>query len=145
MFWLWRLFQRLRGWRGILAEILLAWRLFRDPRVPLRPKLVILAVLLYFVSPINLSFQWIPLLGQVDDVAIALFSLGLFLKLSPQHLVAEHARRLERELAQTERLGRFGRFSRYVRPSFKRWTGAAPDQARASKPSDRATRRAGGG
>src|SRR5438309_2313004 len=119
MFWMWRLFRRVGGWRAVWADALLAWRLFRDPRVPLKPKLVFPAAILYFVSPINLPFEWIPMIGQVDDAGIALLAVGTFLKFCPQDLVAEHARRLEAEF--NARSGR--RFAGSVaRPNFDRWT-----------------------
>jgi uncharacterized membrane protein YkvA (DUF1232 family) len=122
MFWMWRLFRRVGGWRALWAQTLLAWRLLRDPRVPVKPKLVFPLAILYFVSPINLPFAWIPIVGQVDEVGIAMLALGAFLKLCPQSLVAEHARRLEAEFTSRSDKGSFGRYSTIVRPSFDRWT-----------------------
>ena len=123
MFWMWRLFRRVGGWRAVMADGLLAYRLFRDPRVPMKAKAIFPAVIAYFFSPLNLPFEWIPILGQVDDIGIAIMALGAFLKLCPQELVAEHARALEAEFAHPERTARFGRYGRYVAPNFDRWTG----------------------
>ena len=123
MFWMWRLFRRVGGWRAILAQGLLAWRLFRDPRVSWRAKWVFPAALAYFFSPLNLPFEWIPFIGQVDDVGVLMLALGAFLKLCPQHLVAEHARALEAEFANPDRTARLGRYGQVVRPRFDKWTG----------------------
>ena len=119
MWSLWRLWSRIGGWRGMLADGLLSWRLFRDSRVPLYPKLIFPLVFLYFISPLNLPFQWIPIIGQVDDIGISLLAMSGFLRACPRHLVAEHAFRLEYDLRYTDRLGSLGR---YARPSFDRWT-----------------------
>jgi uncharacterized membrane protein YkvA (DUF1232 family) len=122
MIGLWRWWRRIGGWRAIVAQVLLAWRLFGDRRVSLYPKLILVAAGLYFLSPINLSFEWIPFIGQIDDLGIALLAVGTFLKVCPPDLVAEHARRLEDEIARS---GRFGRLGRLIRPSFDRWSGRA--------------------
>ncbi|HXI15284.1 MAG TPA: YkvA family protein [Chloroflexota bacterium] len=123
MFALWTLWRRIGGWRALMAQGLLAWRLMKDGRVPGTAKLILPAAVLYFISPINLSFQWIPLIGQIDDIAIAAVALNAFLKACPQHIVAEHAFRLEEELAASGRFDRLGRFGRHARPSFEKWTG----------------------
>ena len=125
MFAVWRLWRRLGGWRALLAQLLLTYRLAKDPRVPARLKLLLPAPLLYFFTPINLMFEWIPFIGQVDDVGVVMLAVGAFLKACPRWLVAEHAARLENEMQDErtfERVGRFGRMGRYVRPSFKQWS-----------------------
>ena len=122
MFWMWRLFRRVGGWRGIAAEALLAWRLLRDHRVPVGPKLVFPLAILYFLSPINLLFEWIPFIGQIDDVGVILLTISAFLRLCPQDLVAEHARRLEAEFVAKARAGGMGRYGKVVHPKFDRWT-----------------------
>ncbi len=136
MFWMWRLFQRVGGWRAFVAEALLAWRLFRDPRVPMKPKLIFPAALVYFFSPLNLPFEWIPIIGQIDDIGIAMLAVGAFLKLCPENLVAEHARALEAEFTHPERMARFGRYGRYVSPKFDRWTAASKGTPPAGPPPD---------
>ena len=120
MWALWRLWRRVGGLRGVAADGLLAWRLFRDARVPFYPKLIFPLVLLYFFSPLNLPFEWIPLIGQVDDIGISLLAITAFLRACPRHVVAEHAALLEYDLRHTDRYGSLGRFAR---PSFDRWTG----------------------
>lgn len=60
----------------------MAWRLVRDPRVPWTLKLIPALALLYVVSPVDLAPDFIPLLGQIDDVAILLVALKLFVDLA---------------------------------------------------------------
>ena len=80
---------------NILQEIWqngqLALRLFMDGRVPLMLKaLVPTAALAYVILPIDLLPDFIPVLGQLDEVAIILLLMRLFVSLAPQEVVAEH-------------------------------------------------------
>ena len=74
-----------RPWslRSLLAQARLAFRLFREPRVPLVLKAVPLLALLYVISPIDFVPDFIPGLGQLDDLGIVLAALELFVRLSP--------------------------------------------------------------
>jgi len=79
---------------GFLAEMLkqgrLILRLLGDRRVPVWPKLIIPATIVYILSPIDLLSDPILGLGQIDDVAILLIGLKLFVELSPTRVVREH-------------------------------------------------------
>ncbi len=87
--------------------IRLTWRLFGDQRVPIyRKAILILAELLavafavaYLVNP--LDFDFIPVLGRVDDLLIGAFvilvpSAWLFIRLCPEPVVREHVDRISR-------------------------------------------------
>src|SRR5687768_4587014 len=138
MFALWRLWRRIGGWRALLAQLLLTWRLAKDPRVPARVKLILPAPLIYFFTPINLVFEWVPLIGQLDDIGVVMLAVGAFLKACPRWLVAEHAARLENEMQDErtfQRIGRFGRMGKYVRPSFRQWSDGVERGATITRPS----------
>ena len=68
----------------------LAWRLFRDPRVPMAAKMILGATALYLVSPIDVMPDWFPLVGQADDLVAILAGLNLFIRACPRWLVREH-------------------------------------------------------
>ena len=69
----------------------LAWKLMTDPRVAFMSKVLIpLAGVLYFIAPIDFLPDFIPILGQLDDVAILLLLVRLFIALAPQDIVAEY-------------------------------------------------------
>ena len=91
---------------GALAQLLrtlqLVWRLLFDPRVPVLPKLIVPAALLYVLSPIDLLPDMILGLGQVDDLAILFFGIQLFLDLCPPDIVAEHRRLIAGTMNQTD-------------------------------------------
>ena len=68
----------------------LIWRLTRDPRVPARAKATLALLALYVFSPIDLIPDFIPGLGQLDDIVIAAFALDQILNRVPEHIVHEH-------------------------------------------------------
>jgi len=75
----------------------LFWRLLRDPRVPLPAKLVLPAVGLYLVMPLDPIPDFIPVIGYLDDLLVVLLGLWLFLQLSPRDVFDEHVERLRNE------------------------------------------------
>ena len=64
--------------------------LVRDPRVPLRAKLVLGATAVYLAIPIDLVPDFIPIAGQLDDAIVAAFALRYVVRVSPPDIVAEH-------------------------------------------------------
>jgi uncharacterized membrane protein YkvA (DUF1232 family) len=84
------LFARVRLLRVLLRDGRLTWRLVRDPRTPLRAKLILGATVLFVVSPINWIPNFVPVLGQLEDVALLSLGMELFLKNVPDYLKAEH-------------------------------------------------------
>jgi uncharacterized membrane protein YkvA (DUF1232 family) len=68
----------------------LFFRLIRDARVPLGPKMLLLLVLLYVVMPTDLLPDFLLGLGQVDDLLVVFVGLRLFLRLCPKEVVREH-------------------------------------------------------
>lgn len=73
----------------IMRNIGLTMRLMLDSRVPVQLKVMVIAVLAYILSPLDLAPDIIPALGQLDDLAILLLGLKLFLDMSPKHVVEE--------------------------------------------------------
>jgi len=77
--------------------IKLYYRLFKDRRVPLHLKAILILALAYLVSPIDLIPDWlIPLLGQVDDAIVLIVAMRYFLRNCPPEVVQEHVARIER-------------------------------------------------
>jgi uncharacterized membrane protein YkvA (DUF1232 family) len=68
----------------------LIWRLARDPRVPPRSKATLVLLGAYVVSPVDLIPDFIPGLGQLDDIVIAAFALDQIINRIPEHIVREH-------------------------------------------------------
>jgi uncharacterized membrane protein YkvA (DUF1232 family) len=69
--------------RSLLTQTRLAFRLLREPRVPLLVKAVPILAALYVIWPIDLLPDLFPVLGQLDDLGVALLALELFTKMCP--------------------------------------------------------------
>ena len=67
----------------------LYWRLFRDRRVPILPKALLVLTLVYVVSPLDVIPDFIPVIGEMDDVVVVLSGLWLFIRLCPPEVVRE--------------------------------------------------------
>ena len=68
----------------------LVWRLARDPRVPARSKAVLVVLGGYLASPIDLIPDFIPGLGQLDDIVVIAFALDQMLNRVAPEIVREH-------------------------------------------------------
>lgn len=67
-----------------LATYLIAlWKLFKHPQTPRLAKWTAVAVLAYAVSPIDLVPDFIPLLGQLDDLVLIPLGIALVVRLTP--------------------------------------------------------------
>jgi uncharacterized membrane protein YkvA (DUF1232 family) len=60
--------------------IVLVGRLARDPRVPRRRKLILLALVGYLALPFDLVPDFIPVAGQLDDAIIVALVLQRFVR-----------------------------------------------------------------
>lgn len=67
----------------------LAYCLFRDERVPLAPKLALGGALGLIVSPLDLP-AWIPVIGDLDVLALGVLAVKVFVDACPEPVVAEH-------------------------------------------------------
>jgi uncharacterized membrane protein YkvA (DUF1232 family) len=67
----------------------LAYCLVRDERVPATPKAVLLAALGLIVSPLDLPV-WIPLVGELDVLALGLLAVETFIEACPADIRREH-------------------------------------------------------
>jgi uncharacterized membrane protein YkvA (DUF1232 family) len=83
--------------RGIFDQFVLTWKLLRDPRVPMMVKAVPVLALLYIMSPLDVIPDFLPGLGQLDDIGILIAAMRLFESLSPEMVVASYRRELTRE------------------------------------------------
>jgi uncharacterized membrane protein YkvA (DUF1232 family) len=78
-----------------VRQLRLAWRLFLDRRVPLWTKIVPPVALAYVLSPIDILSDIPPMgLNQLDDIAVLLLGIKLFIELAPPDVVREHLREL---------------------------------------------------
>ena len=74
-------------WMNLFNSFRIAWRLMWDGRVPTSAKLVPILTVLYVVSPIDILPDLFVGLGQLDDLAILLLGVQLFIFVSPKDVV----------------------------------------------------------
>src|SRR3981081_2752960 len=67
----------------------LAYCLLRDDRVPVAPKVELSSALALIVSPIDVP-AWIPVIGELDILALAVLAVKVFIEACPEPLVQEH-------------------------------------------------------
>jgi uncharacterized membrane protein YkvA (DUF1232 family) len=76
--------------RSLLRSGRLAWRLLRDSRTPLGWKLFLAGAVALIVSPINWIPNFVPVLGQMEDLALLALAVNVFLRRVPANIRREH-------------------------------------------------------
>ena len=61
-----------------------------DERIPDRDKTVVLALLALIISPIDLIPDWIPILGQLDDLVMLALVLDYLFQRLDQNILLSH-------------------------------------------------------
>ena len=84
-----------RSEAGALARfipdcLVLLRRLTADDRVPRRRKLVLIMLVVYLSIPIDLVPDFIPVVGQLDDVIVAALALRFALRSGGPDLLRQH-------------------------------------------------------
>ena len=73
----------------------LAWELVRDSRIPFWVRVVIPALGLYLVMPVDVIPDFIPVLGYLDDVLLVLVAVAALVRFTPRSVLADHVAALE--------------------------------------------------
>lgn len=68
----------------------LTYRLLRDSRVSRTDKTILAGAILYVIMPFDLSPDFIPFIGQVDDSLVLALALLRLLNSTEAHVVWEH-------------------------------------------------------
>jgi uncharacterized membrane protein YkvA (DUF1232 family) len=71
----------------------------RDPRVPGPAKLVVVLIVAYALSPIDLIPDFIPVLGYLDDMLLLPIGIALAIKLMPRDVWEDCKNQARAELA----------------------------------------------
>jgi uncharacterized membrane protein YkvA (DUF1232 family) len=82
----WRTDKAEKGRQAVAFAIRQTWTLtllLRHPKTPWAAKLTAVCALGYLVSPIQLIPSFIPVIGQLDDLAVLFISMKLIRKLAP--------------------------------------------------------------
>ncbi len=79
----------LRRWKqaaNLRVRVLALWKLYQHPATPRAARWLAVAVLAYALSPIDLVPDFIPVLGQLDDLLLVPLGLWLVVRLCPPGL-----------------------------------------------------------
>lgn len=69
------------------ACVTVARRLRKDPRVPIRAKVVVGFAALWVLSPIDLIPEFLPVIGPLDDVVVVALALRYAARRVPSHVL----------------------------------------------------------
>jgi uncharacterized membrane protein YkvA (DUF1232 family) len=82
---------RLKLWaRAIRRDIHALWLAARDPRTPWYAKALVFVIAAYALSPIDLIPDFIPVLGQLDELLLLPPAILLAVRLVPPRVMEEH-------------------------------------------------------
>lgn len=76
--------------RTLVSHVRLTVRLLREPQVPLLMKALPVLAAIYVVFPLDFVPDFLPILGQLDDLGVILVALESFLKVCPAGAVDFH-------------------------------------------------------
>jgi len=76
-------------------KLSLAGDVFRDERIGLAPRLIAIAAVLYVAMPFDIIPDFIPVLGQLDDLVILGIAAWLLVRSVPPEVIEEHLRHYE--------------------------------------------------
>lgn len=68
----------------------LLWGLVRDPRVEIVDKLLVAGAIAYILAPIDIIPDFIPFLGEVDDIYLLVLSLRRLLQNAGRSILLSH-------------------------------------------------------
>ena len=85
---------------GLISQARLAWKLFRDDRVPRTAKAIPVLAVLAVVSPLGWVVNLVPVLGQLSDLALIGLGVSTFVKAAPQDVVQQYMTELHMDQPQ---------------------------------------------
>jgi uncharacterized membrane protein YkvA (DUF1232 family) len=81
------------------SKFALAWRLYRDRRVPAGLRLIPPLLVLYLAMPLDIVPDFIPVIGQLDDALIIIAAVTLLFRFMNRDVLVQHLEDLELEAA----------------------------------------------
>lgn len=86
--------------RQLKRETYALYLAYQDPRVPWTAKIVVMCIVGYALSPIDLIPDAIPILGQLDDLILIPVGIALAIRLIPADVLDACRERAAVELEQ---------------------------------------------
>lgn len=83
--------RRLMMLLNLPKSVPLVWNLAWDKRVPWSRKLLYLGgALAYFLLPADVVPDWIPVIGQLDDLTVLFLLIERFIAGTPEHIINQY-------------------------------------------------------
>jgi uncharacterized membrane protein YkvA (DUF1232 family) len=93
---------------ALKREIVAVFLAARHPRTPWYAKLLMLAIVAYALSPIDLIPDFVPIVGLLDDLLLLPIAIVLVLRMIPEGVIEECREQAEMNETDRNRIGRFG-------------------------------------
>ncbi len=93
---LWATVKRAARAIPFMEDVVAAWYCALDPATPRRVRYTLLAALAYFVAPIDIVPDLLPLIGFGDDAGILLAAIGLV----RAHITDDHRKAARKAMAE---------------------------------------------
>ncbi len=87
--------------QSLKTEVYALFLATKDPRVPWYAKVLMALVIGYAISPIDLIPDFIPILGQLDDLIIVPAGIALVVKMIPKDVMEECRQKVRDEPVST--------------------------------------------
>ncbi len=75
--------------KHLKSEVVALYFAYKDPRVPWYAKILIIIVVGYALSPIDLIPDFIPFFGYLDDLVLVPMGIAMVLKMIPGEVMEE--------------------------------------------------------
>jgi len=90
------------------TEVFALYGVMRDPRTPWYAKLLIVAIVAYALSPIDLIPDFIPVLGFLDDILLLPLGIVLAVKMIPPEVMRQSRADAATAAGDATQIGRAG-------------------------------------
>ena len=101
-----KLLEKLNDKAKILKKEINAISLaFTDKRTPLPAKIMIGLTISYFLSPIDLIPDFIPILGYLDDLIILPIMINISIKMIPENILDDCRNRVSENYKMSKKFG----------------------------------------
>jgi uncharacterized membrane protein YkvA (DUF1232 family) len=87
--------------KRLKTEVFALCLAMKDPRVPWYSKLLMALIVGYAISPIDLIPDFIPIIGQIDDLIIVPAGIALVIKMIPKRVMEEYRQKATAEPVNT--------------------------------------------
>lgn len=101
------MFEKLKQRAGnFKAETYALYLSARDPRTPWYAKLLVIAIVAYALSPIDLIPDFIPVIGYLDDLVLVPLGIYLAIKMIPKPVLEDCRARAQKTIQNVKIVSR---------------------------------------